>query len=80
MTDGLPLRPQWVPHQYGERTETTMGETTPAGEGLSDEEMVEQVSGQTDSERQWEDFFEREKDGAVSDKAAADVDADEAQP
>jgi len=51
----------------------------PAGEGVSDEEMVKQVADQTDSERQYADFFEREKDGVVSDEEAAKVEADDAQ-
>jgi hypothetical protein len=55
-----------------------MAEQRQAGDGVSDEEMVRQVAQQTDSEHQQEDFFEREADGAVSDTAAADVDADEA--
>lgn len=50
-----------------------------AGEGLSDDEMVEQVAGQTDSELEQQDYFEREKDGATSDTEAAKADADEAQ-
>jgi len=49
----------------------------PAGEGLTDEEMVEQVAGQTDSELEWKDVFEREADGATSDTEAAKADADE---
>jgi hypothetical protein len=53
------------------------GETKAAGEGLSDQEMVEQVAGQTDSERKWTDVFERESEGASSDTEAAKADADE---
>ena len=49
----------------------------PAGEGLTDEEMVAQVNGQTDSELEWKDVFERESDGATSDTEAAKADADE---
>lgn len=55
----------------------SMGNTKPAGEGLSDEEMAEQVAEQTDSNLQVKDFFEREADGATTDTAAADADADE---
>lgn len=51
----------------------------PAGENLSDQEMVEQVQGQTDSELEWKDVFEREADGATSDVEAAKADADETQ-
>ncbi len=48
-----------------------------AGEGLTDEEMVAQVNGQTDSELQQKDFFERESDGTTTDTEAAEADADE---
>ena len=53
--------------------------TVPAGEGLSDEEMVRQVAEQTDSEHQQADVFEREADGATTDTEAAKADADELQ-
>lgn len=56
-----------------------MGEETPAGEGLTDEEMVKQVSTQTDSELQQKDYFEREQGGTVSDTEAAKAGADEAR-
>jgi hypothetical protein len=55
-----------------------MGEEKPAGEGLTDEEMVKQVNEQTDSELMQKDYFEREADGTVSDTEAAKADADEA--
>lgn len=55
----------------------THGETHAAGEGLSDEEMVEQVGGQTDTELEWKDVFEREADGATTETEAAKADADE---
>lgn len=48
-----------------------------AGEGLTDEEMVEQVGGQTDSELEQKDYFERESKGTTSDTEAAKADADE---
>jgi hypothetical protein len=51
--------------------------TVPAGEGVSDEEMVRQVAAQTDSEHQQADVFEREADGTVTDTEAAKADADE---
>ena len=55
-----------------------MDETTkPAGEGISDDEMVRQVAEQTDSEHQHADVFEREADGAATDTEAAKADADE---
>jgi hypothetical protein len=49
-----------------------------AGEGLTDEEMVEQVANQTDSELEQKDYFEREADGTTTDTEAAKADADEA--
>lgn len=49
----------------------------PAGEGLSDEEMVEQVAGQTASDLKYSDVFERESEGASSDTEAAKASGDE---
>ena len=49
----------------------------PAGEGLTDEEMVEQVSGQTASDLKNSDVFEREADGATTETEAAKATADE---
>ncbi len=51
--------------------------TQPAGEGLTDEEMVQQVADQTASDLKAEDVFERESDGTDSDKPAEDVSADD---
>jgi hypothetical protein len=48
-----------------------------AGDGVSDEEMVEQVNRQTDSEHQQSDVFEREADGAATDTEAAKASGDE---
>ena len=45
--------------------------TQPAGEGVSDEEFVEQVEGQTSSDLEAEELFEQEADGATSDTEAA---------
>jgi len=45
--------------------------------GVSDEEMVEQVNRQTDSEHQQSDVFEREADGAATDTEAAKASGDE---
>ena len=50
---------------------TEPGSTRPAGEGLSDEDMVEQVEGQTSSDLEVEEKFEAEADGATSDTEAA---------
>jgi hypothetical protein len=58
-------------------SDESAGTTRPAGEGLSDEEMVSQVAGQTSSDLEVESFFERESEGAATDKAAADTDADD---
>jgi hypothetical protein len=49
----------------------------PAGEGISDEEMVEQVADQTDSQHQQADVFKREADGAATDTEAAKASGDE---
>jgi hypothetical protein len=53
------------------------GETRPAGEGVSDEEMAREVADQTSSDLKADDVFEREADGAVSDVEAAKADADD---
>lgn len=55
------------------------GNTKPAGEGISDEEMARQVAGQTASDLKHQDFFEREADGATTDTEAAKADADEVE-
>jgi hypothetical protein len=54
--------------------------TTPAGEGLSDEEMARQVSEQTDSELKWNDLFREEREGVRTDTEAAKADADDLEP
>jgi hypothetical protein len=54
-----------------------LGETRAAGEGVEDDEMTKQVARQTSSDLQAEPVFEREAGGAVSDRPASDVDADE---
>jgi protease I len=50
---------------------------TTAGEDVSDQEMVDEVAGQTDSNLKAADVFERESDGASGDTEAAKADADE---
>jgi hypothetical protein len=55
---------------------TDSGEGT-AGEGVSDQEMADEVAGQTDSNLKAEDVFEREADGATSETEAAKADADD---
>jgi hypothetical protein len=47
------------------------GETRPAGEGRSDEELSREVADQTSSDLKADDVFEREADGASSDVEAA---------
>jgi hypothetical protein len=49
----------------------------PAGEGLSDEEMVRQVAGQTSSDLKYTDVFEREAEGATTDVEAAKASGEE---
>jgi hypothetical protein len=49
----------------------------PAGEGLSDEEMVQQVTGQTASDLKYSDVFERESEGATTEVEAAKASADD---
>jgi hypothetical protein len=49
----------------------------PAGEGLSDEEMVRQVAGQTASDLKYSDVFEREAEGTTTDVEAAKASAEE---
>lgn len=51
--------------------------TTPAGAGLSDEEMLDQVAGQTSSDLKHADVFEREAAGTTTETEAAKADADE---
>lgn len=52
-------------------------ETTEAGSGLTDEEMAEQVAGQTASEAREADVFKRERDGTTTDTEAAKASGDE---
>jgi hypothetical protein len=58
---------------------TSAGTTRPAGEGLGDEELTEQVAEQTDSNLEVEGAFERESEGAASDTEAAKASGDELQ-
>jgi hypothetical protein len=48
-----------------------------AGEGLTDEEMVEQVGSQTSSDLKYADVFKREADGITTETEAAKATADE---
>lgn len=53
------------------------GETKAAGDGISDEEMVEQVNEQTSSDIKWADVSKREEDGAATETELAKADGDE---
>jgi hypothetical protein len=46
--------------------------TRPAGEGVDDDEMVKQVADQTANDLAVQEAFEREEDGAHSDKEIAE--------
>lgn len=48
-----------------------------AGEGLTDEEMVRQVAGQTASDLKYTDVFERESEGTTTDVEAAKASGDD---
>jgi hypothetical protein len=58
---------------------TSAGTTRPAGEGVADEELTEQVADQTSSDLEVEGAFERESDGAASETEAAKATGDELQ-
>ncbi len=60
-----------------EQPATDAGTTRPAGEGVDDETLTEQVGEQTDSNLEVEGAFERESDGAASDTEAAKASGDE---
>lgn len=53
------------------------GETRPAGEGVSDEEMAREVADQTSSDLKADDVFEREAAGAAGDVEAAKAGPDD---
>lgn len=60
-----------------EQPATSAGTTKPAGEGVGDEELTEQVAEQTSSDLEVEGAFERESDHAASDTEAAKATGDE---
>ena len=62
-----------------EQPATDSGTTRPAGAGVDDETLAQQVGGQTDSNLAVEGAFERESDGAASDTEAAKASGDELQ-
>ena len=65
--------------QPAESPATSAGTTRPAGEGVADEQLSEQVADQTDSNLEVEETFEREADGAATDTEAAKASGDELQ-
>ena len=60
-----------------EQPATDAGTTAPAGEGVSDEELLEQVTEQTSADLKVEGAFQRESDGASGDTEAAKAEPDE---
>jgi protease I len=56
---------------------TNAGSTRPAGKGVDDEQLNEQVAEQTDSNLEVEGAFERESGGAATDTEAAKASGDE---
>jgi protease I len=60
-----------------EQPATDAGTTRPAGDGVSDEQLAEQVGEQTSSDLEAEDVFERESEGAATDTEAAKADGSE---
>ena len=56
---------------------TPAGSTKPAGEGVSDQEVAEEVAEQTSSDLKASDVFEREAGGAASDTEAAETSAED---
>ena len=60
-----------------EQPATDAGTPRPAGAGVDDAELAEQVGEQTSSDLQAEDVFERESDGAATDTEAAKADGSE---
>ncbi len=60
-----------------EQPATDAGTTKPAGEGVGDAALAEQVADQTDSNLEVEGAFEREADGAATDTEAAKASGDD---
>jgi hypothetical protein len=60
-----------------EQPATDAGTTRPAGAGVSDDDMADQVGDQTSSDLEAEDVFSREADGAATDTEAAKADGSE---
>lgn len=62
-----------------EQPATSAGTTAPAGEGVSDAELAEQVGEQTSSDLEVEAAFEREQDGAATETEIAKASGDDLQ-
>ena len=62
-----------------EQPATSAGTTRPAGKGVSDEQLEQQVADQTTSDLEVEGAFEREADGAATDTEIAKATGDELQ-
>ena len=60
-----------------EQPATSAGTTKPAGEGVSDTELTEQVGEQTSSDLEVKAAFERESDGAATDTEIAKAEGDD---
>jgi len=60
-----------------EQPATSAGTTKPAGEGVSDDQLADQVAEQTSSDLEVEEAFERESEGAASDTEIAKASGDE---
>jgi hypothetical protein len=62
-----------------EQPATSAGTTRPAGEGVDDEQLTEQVADQTSSDLEVEGAFEREAGGTATDTEAAKASGDDLQ-
>lgn len=60
-----------------EQPATDAGTTKPAGEGIADEELAEEVEEQTSGDLKAEEIFADEADGAKTDTEAAKTNPDE---
>jgi len=60
-----------------EQPATSAGTTRPAGEGMDDQELSQEVAAQTDDNLDVQGTFEREADGARTDTEAAKASGDE---
>ena len=60
-----------------EQPATDAGTTKPAGEGIDDQALSQEVAEQTDNNLDVEETFERESDGVATDKEAAKATGDD---